>query len=63
MMTDALEEGNTILKEKNILGRTCTNEKLPRIIPHSRKRFCSVSVGGNKYLVVLSIHSHESETG
>lgn len=57
----ALEEGNTILKEKNVFGITCTNKKLLRIVPHPRKRFSSVSVGGSKHLVIFSIHNHESE--
>lgn len=53
MMPDALEEGNTILKDKKkVFGITCTNKKLLRIVPHPRKRFSSVSAGGNnKYLV------------
>lgn len=54
MMPDALEEGNTVLKDKKVFGITCTNKKLLRIVPHPGKRFGSVSVGGNnKYLVIF----------
>lgn len=55
---------NTVIKEKNVFETTYTNKKLIRIVPHPRKRFNFVSVeGNNNFLVIFSIHSHESKRG
>lgn len=52
----------TVLKKKNVFETTCINEKLLRMVSYPRKRFCAASVEeNNKFLVIFSIHSHESE--
>jgi len=54
----------TVLKKRNVFETTCINEKLLGMLLYLRKSFSAVSVEeNNKFLVIFSIHSHESERG